>query len=396
MEKLRNTNIDTLIFRLILVCGGLFLGIAPFRNTALRRAIVFVGSSLFYIAGIRCITATRKITKASFVVLCMILNSIIIGSVQTYRGHLFELIYQCLNFLALFIIITIDGPYVMNPENKEFVHLFSLIASIEIIIGSIMPGAYIFEDGRQTGALTLGMTNPNFTAMMIGAVYNLFLISFKEKRKIWMIPIMVWLLRLLVLTEARSCLIMALLVTVYTLFFSKWKIKKAVIVVATLMPIVVFPTYLYLYNSRFSDFTFMGKQFFSGRESTYKEILAYIETPVQMIFGNIGAVRFQNAHNAALSVMCSIGILGMIIVYLVYVLRFFQVSNNADTPKQRVALVCILATFIQSSAEALMLTGHFSGMLFMYIYVQMARGKMEKGNEKCIDKTSFISSVQSV
>ena len=370
MNKISYTNIDTLLFNILLMCGALFLAISPLRISTIRRAIVFIGSGCFYIVAARTLIH-KEIKSIYFIGISSVLAIMIIGGVATCQGNFIELVYQCLNFTALIFIIVFDGKNVVQDE-RESVYRFSIIATIILSLGAFMPGAYIFEDGRRTGALTLGMTNPNFTAMMIGAVYNLLVIFFKEKKKIWMLPLMGWLLYLLILTEARSCLIMSLIVTIYALFLSRLKVHRFAILVTVLASIIIVPIYLYLYRSKFSDFQFMGKQFFSGRQSTYQEILNYITTPLQMIFGNLGMVHFQNAHNAPLSVMCSIGITGMITVYLMYIAKLFEVNDGLKSPEMRVAFVCILATFVQSSAEALMLTGHFSGMLFMYIYRQLA------------------------
>lgn len=373
MDKIRHTSIDTLLFNTLLICGILFLAVSPLRNSTIRRTIVFIGSGCFYIVALRTLLH-KEIKSIYFVGISSVLAIMIVGGVATYQGDLLELIYQCLNFIALVVIIVFDGKNVVQEERKS-VYRFSIIAAIILSLGAFTPGAYIFEDGRKSGALTLGMTNPNFTAMMIGAVYNLLVIFYKEKKKLWMIPLMGWLLYLLILTEARSCLIMSLVVTIYALLLSRLRVPRLAILAIVLASIMIVPLYLYLYKSSLANFQFMGKQFFSGRQSTYKEILDYIETPLQMVFGNLGVVCFQNAHNAPLSVMCSIGIAGMTVVYLMYIARLFEMEEGLYAAEMRVAFVCILATFIQSSAEALMLTGHFSGMLFMYIYRQLATNK---------------------
>ena len=174
MDKIRRTNIDILLLNMLLICGLLFLAISPLRISAIRRIIVFIGSGCFYIVAMR-ILLYKKIKTVYFIGISYVITVMLVGGTATYHGELFELVYQCLNFIALILIIIFDGKNVVQEKRKS-VYLFSIIAAIILSIDAFMPGAYIFEDGRRTGALTLGMTNPNFTAMMIGAVYNLLVI----------------------------------------------------------------------------------------------------------------------------------------------------------------------------------------------------------------------------
>ena len=98
-----------------------------------------------------------------------------------------------------------------------------------------------------------------------------------------------------------------------------------------------------------------------------------LETPLQKLFGNPGTEMFSNAHNAPLSIFCSIGAVGLCLFLYGSIIRLLELNRNAVTAESRIAVACLLTVFIQSSAEALMLVGNFPAMFFLYAYLLMAQ-----------------------
>lgn len=366
-------TLDEILLAVIIAAGlGYFL-FAPMRNAAVRHVFVLIGTVGCYLIAARQI-ATRYLELRKLAVIGGI-GLILIVSVLFYRGDdWFDLLYAGAGFLTLVILFVADTRLEMSERIEKMFFVTALLISALVTAAYFGRNAYVFENGKMTGALVLGMTNPNLTAMFISGVYCMLLIRFRKNRKqIWLVPILVWLLYLIYLTEARSSLVCTLAVTVYALLFYHRNVPQFLTVFTTLFPVAFVPVYLILGRSRLSKQMFLGKPLFSGREMIYMRRFSILKTPLQKLFGNLGVEKFANAHNAPLSILCSIGAVGLCLFLYGFTKRLLELNRNADNPEARIAVACLLTVFIQSSAEALMLVGNFPAMFFLYAYLLMAQ-----------------------
>ena len=367
----RDLGINDILFSCILVLMLGYFAITPLRNAQIRHVFVFGGSLFMYFVALYNMVKT-KYSVAEFVRLTMMLLMIIAGIVIT-QENIVEATYAYLNFLALYIILTTRNVYKFRYNLVQVLYLFSIAVALCFFIDYLSPAAYVFEDGRSTGALVLGMTNPNLTGMMITGVIEMVMIGYKErKHKALSSLIVIALFYLCWLTESRSSLIACILALIYTLFFSGKKIPNIIVCLVVATPILFFPIYLALYRNGFNNLTLLGKQLFSGRQYTYTEYLNQLNTPYRWLFGDLGETLFSNAHNAPLMILCSIGLVGLFVTYYGLIRNLIILNNGALYPQNRVAIACILSVCIQSCGEALMFSGIFPSIGFMYIFMTLA------------------------
>ncbi len=352
--------------------------VAPLRNMGIRHVFVFLGSLLFYlIAALR--LPNIKI-KNSTILLCLLLLSLLLfQNIFKMKAFSFELIYNCMNFISFFILMTTKSNFTTTEKELRWIFHFSIIIAITMFITSFTSAAYYFEDGRNTGALVLGMTNPNLTAMMISGYFNVIAINFKRsKRKIMLLIILLALMYLMVLTGARSSILASALVLLYMIVFSNVKIPQILIVAPVVFSILFSPIYLNLYKSGFNNIKFLGsKSFFSGREIVYEKIFSCFDNIGVLLFGDLDSFKFSNAHNAPLTIVASLGIICGVVVYHYFTNNLMSLNKSANTPLSRISIVCILGVYIQSSTESLMFTGTFPSITFMYIYLMLAENTNE-------------------
>lgn len=364
-------NIDLVLLNMALLLAIMFFATAPLRNIALRHLIVFVGSVIIYIIAIRQIIVS-KLSHIDFFVLFLVLSLLLIKGALSYNRLTFSYIYNDLNFYSLLLLFSTQPRIVLSDKEKTVIHIYALIMTAFVILTALGSSAYVFEDGRSNGALALGMTNSNLAAMMMFCIFSLLVIRFRRDKKQFycVLPIAI-LFYLLLLTDARSCIVSAIIVVAYTLLLYKFKIPKIVIAFCVILGALVVPFYLYLFHSGFDNFTFLGKQFFSGREITYRQFLVQLSSPIRWLFG-VPDIHFTNAHNAALSIISSIGLIGFASTYGCFLKRLFVLDKENIDAEQKIAIVSLCCIFIQTSAEALMLVGYFVSTLFIYIFLLVA------------------------
>lgn len=171
-------------------------------------------------------------------------------------------------------------------------------------------------------------------------------------------------------TNSRSTFAVTLLVVISCFLFSNIRINKLIISVCALFPVLFVVVYLYLYyGAGLSNFSFMNKTFFSGRQVTYLNHLSTIENPINVLFGNFGAHCFQNAENAPLAVFCSVGVIGLIAFYAFYLHVLFSIADKPRSQIRTTCLICILGLFIESSTEASFFLGGFPCVILVSTFM---------------------------
>lgn len=362
------------VLTLMMMVG--YFAVTPLRNTTLRHVFVFAGSVAIYGLVLYQLIFWRM-NKGEFFRFCVIVALLAGGLVLANSGY-FGIIYAHLDFLALFFILSMRIRHEYNIKIKRILYWFSLIVAFLLIVAYFSPAAYVFEDGRSTKSLALGMTNPNLAGMMLTGVIELIVIYYKErKHKVLLAIVAITLLYLAWLTDARSSIVACVCVVVYALFFSKRRIPNSVIYVVVFFSIIFVPAYLMIYRYGLSNVQILGKSLFSGREYTYMEYLSKMDSIEKWFVGDLGGTVFSNAHNAPLMIVSSIGIVGLIAVYSGFLKNLISINNEADNPTRRIAVACILSVCVQSCGEALMFSGIFPSVGFVYIYMLLASNKSD-------------------
>lgn len=150
-----------------------------------------------------------------------------------------------------------------------------------------------------------------------------------------------------------------MLVSIALVIYFFWpfniNIRKSWIVIGLMIPIVFLFLYSYLYeNNYFSDLVIMGKEFYSGREGYFIEVLNDLKN--YLFFGNFGNYHLTNTHNGPLSVLASLGISGIVLLYT-YLYNSMKILLNFQSKTSKMAIMSILILLAQSSSEAAILVG---------------------------------------
>lgn len=140
-------------------------------------------------------------------------------------------------------------------------------------------------------------------------------LSKNARKKAFVVILVTYLLYLLWMTGARTCMIAAIFVVASAILPVKIRIPKMIVALCFAFPILFVPMYLMLFRSGYADLMIMGKSLFSGRQGTFTDYLSLLRTNFQWIVGNLGEASFANAHNAPLAHLCSTGLLGTILFY---------------------------------------------------------------------------------
>lgn len=258
--------------------------------------------------------------------------------------------------------------YYKNVSNKrkvkDFVYKSYTVFSLFYIYLSLTPLSHrgYSKWGTYEGYLTLGYNNPNETGMYLLICFIVILSAtmFYEKKfiKVFLWLNMVYLLYLINQTNSRTCLLVALFVLVVT--FTRKKIKKWHIITIMLVPFIFMILNL-VYTEWISEIIILGNSAESGRNHIYEYYLANLNG-ISFLIGDFSSYRFSNTHNAYISILATVGLLGFLPFFLFFQTTLFWIKEHCLGQKsQQVAFIGLIGIIIHSSAEAAFLV---SGLIF--------------------------------
>lgn len=367
MKKLYyNSRITVTFHDIQLFAAFLFFLLIPLKTIGIIHYVIWLG----VIAKVANIVSTMYNCgiKKEYVIAFIILLQIICSSLfTTNKPFISGLLYAIVCYFSIFWLIALSDSFSRSHESINTIYRFVICSGLLFTIYSFMPFAYYRDDNTISPTLTLYFGNSNLTGIYLFAVICIIVIYMKKaKKKIFVGLLIAYLMYLLWLTGARTCMIAAAFVIISSLFPIKFKIPKIIVIVCFLIPIVFVPVYLGLFKSGYADIMVMGKNLFSGRQGTFTDYLSLLHNNVQWIIGNLGEAGFGNAHNAPLTHLCSTGILGTLIFYGLMLMKTLKATEK-KSEVARTALICMLGIFIQSSGEASIFLGGFPGVEFVYI-----------------------------
>ena len=353
----------------------LFFLLIPLKDTGIVHYVIWLG--VIATTGNIVLTAYNNGVKKKDVGLFLVLLvNIVVNLIATRDQLAGNLLYAIVCYFSLYWVIALNDTFSQSLKKIESIYKFAIFSGLLFSVYSFMPFAYYRDDNTISPTLTLYFGNSNVAGIYILSTLCIIVINLKSKAKnkkfIWLL--LAYLLYLLWMTGARTCMIAALFVVGSAILPMRIKIPKWIVVGCFLFPIIFVPAYLILYRSGFEDLMIMGKSFFSGRQDTYVDYLSLLHTDFQWIFGNLGEAGFANAHNAPLAHLCSTGILGSTLFFGMILKKALGCSEN-DNPVARTALIGILGLFIQSSGEASIFLGGFPGIEFVYVLFYLAGRK---------------------
>ena len=357
-----------------LFAAFLFFLLIPLKKTGITHYVIWLGV-IATTANIILTIYNNGVERKYIVLFFVLLIDIVISLFTTDEPFESGLLYAVVCYFSLFWTIALNDAFLQNKKTIDTIYRFGIFSGLLFSIYSRMPFAYYRDNNTISPTLTLYFGNSNLAGIYIFAVICIIMIYLKNtKKKAFDVILVAYLLYLLWMTGARTCMVAAIFVVVSAILPVKIKIPKLIVVACFAFPIVFVPIYLLLFRNGFAGLMIMGKDLFSGRQGTFTDYLSLLHTDFQWIVGNLGEAGFANAHNAPLAHLCSTGLLGATLFYGMILKKTLACCEN-DNPVARTALICILGLFIQSSGEASIFLGGFPGIEFVYVLFYLAGRK---------------------
>lgn len=328
-----------------------------------RLTIMFNWATIIYILIISHVY--NKFFLSWFVILNLII-SVIISSEKIETNTLIQNIGS---FLCMLLLIEAQEKIRLDKSLIKFITYFNIVICIIFVIYSNLSFAYRLETDDIYAAevsLTLGYSNPNALSMILLYCLAVNLIAGRSKiyNRVLAVIMHIIYLYLIFKTNSRSSLLCALVLTVMS-FITVKKIPKWILFLFMAIPIAYISLLPYLKSIGFmEDITILGKSIYTYREDMFVERMGYLEGFSNWTFGDFSLGLFSNHHNAALSIILSVGIFGLIIYGIIWcknIIPYMKSTNRVSY----IAICALLIFLLQSSTEA----GVLVGMIPYYIMV---------------------------
>ena len=268
----------------------------------------------------------------------------------------------------------------------------SLLRALELaslVAGAFLVLSYYVLGNREqmAGGITLGFSNPNFTGMwllhffLLGVLFVIRAFDGGSKLRLLYIPILPFLLHLIGLTLARSCLF-GVIFFLLSLVLSRllYKIPRIVTWFVVLFPLVYAVLYLSIVDTEWvrETFSFLvsaGKDLNSRVDIWQASFENFRNAP---IFGNYaglgdGTGQFQ-LHNTHIDVLCSYGLLSLLLFLKFLSDRIVFVFKHARSFGDRAAVFAFCTVVAVGAFEAAMVAGSMGLNLLTVSFCVFALG----------------------
>ena len=305
-------------------------------------------------------------------------------SVLTAGGSITANITAIVNFFALPIMLLYAAIYHIPERAKKIILVMNVLLSwvfIDLYFSGYRNAYTNYYGTTNIGALTLGFSNPNQTAMFLFACAVVLGVSvFYFKSMIIRLGVtldLVFICKMLFDTESRTAFLAILVFSALVALSFKRRLTNKWILYAMVAPAVYAACALFL-RAYFGDVTFLGESIFTGRERIYDRYLTNLNL-INFMMGDFGKFRFDNLHNGYISIVATAGIFSLI-NFIIFLRRGLErnLVRLGQTRYSKVAFIGFLATIIYSSSEAAFFVGGstYAYMIFV-VYLLFSQPYVE-------------------
>lgn len=297
-----------------------------------------------------------KINKNILFLFIVIVTLSFVAVINKIGGYDLNYFVKYFDFLCVLFSYLWGLLLKINDKTKQFILYSNLILGIVFVILSIIKPYNLYSQ------LTLGMSNPNTTGILI--YYNLIfllLLLFIKKSKILSLLLIILCIYegfLLFMTDSRTAIISIALIFLYVIFGKRILLTRWLIGLCLIWPILFFVIYIFLYLTSIVpiDFMLLNKPFFTQREIMWIEV--YNSIKHNLWGGHYSLFYNEMLHNSHFDLLTKYGLPTMIfiLIYIYKVLTSLLKKSNS-TIFGRLALIAILGAFIQGSSESSVLDG---------------------------------------
>lgn len=365
---------NTTLIRLLLLCSVCYIAVMPVFSTEVTY--------IFRIPGLICIVLLAfqnyqhaypkyRLPLLVIFILCMLNISMM------HDQFTFDIVLSVFSVFCQLLLIIICSTIQVDNTLRKSIYRISLLGAAVLTIHSIAP--YSNFTGTFTAIyLTYGFSNSNFAGITTFLIYSALCMTsdFNRKRSTFItLSVCCWLLYLIFLTNCRSALVAALLVPIAMIFLSRHRLPNLLLYIACIVPFIFVPLYLNFTDNITENVEVMGKGVVSGREIVFRLYLDRIEEDYQYIIGTFDHIPFHNAHNGPLSYFISIGAIGTLCVFGIWIDKLRRCNTLATSSNAKCAVFVILSVFIESCGEASLFLGGFPSIAYLFIFYVMAASR---------------------
>lgn len=357
--KLKFGNINNLFGAYVALFGATAILIAmPFSYNELVHIgtlAIFFGCLIQFANAMICKCLNSSITTlivlAIYVSFCILVYSI--------KGKVSYV--DAITFLELPLLLSISTIKTNYSKFIFIVQITFLSLSFYFLYLSFTDYAYRYMTIygiRYVEDLTLGFNNPNETGMYLFICFVIVLHGFYSYRKriiktLFLIATSVDLI-LIFKTKSRICIIISVICIIYVFFLKDKKITSIYRYLAIIFSFIYVPI-TFLLNSQFSKWVILGETVETGRISVYSIAIEKIKQ-ANIITGDL-SYGFQNYHNAPLTIITTIGLLGAVLYYTLIIKSIKIIEGGLHEHLNRLSYIALTMVFFHSSVESAFLTG---------------------------------------
>lgn len=349
-----------ILLKLLMAAMAVYIALTPW-GTLLTRSVGHIMILLSFFLPVVSLR-TNGDYKVKATTLCVIGMGILIVSSLAYSatGFNFNLMRDIMSFLCMYWAIDVPA---QTFSKRDLKHIFFInkLQSLLYIAYTFLPFSFRYSYMWNGYVFTLGMGNPNSTAIYVLASIMLLVLEIIQTDKRFLQLLLLIMVACLLYTAVllQSRMVMGCAIGAVVLVFCKHiKLRKWYANVVILIPLVFI--FLQSVLEAADEITIMGKPLASGRDNLYEGYLALLQNdPWSYILGRIGQHELQNFHNAHFAILMNIGVVG----YAFYLLFWgttlrAEISKSNRTKLQTAAIMCLFLYTIHSSAEAAPMLGN--------------------------------------
>lgn len=377
-----NVSVQDLV-KLLFALTAVHIVFLPLRINAVLYPVRVAEILVVFSIGVLVCDPIKARIEAGALISCLTIVFIIVGNFVAYSIAItIDNLLSVLCVLCLLLLVYVSDKIEINKSSIDFFYYCSIMLALIMLTYSQTSYAH-WNGEREHDNLTLGIENPNLTAIILFLIYAMLVITMRGRKHL-LIPVAleIALLWLIWQTNSRMVLAAALLLA-FMILIPKQNLKPIplwVVRCACLLPFVFVPAYLIMYEN-FGNFELLNKSFFSGRQYVFAEYLGYVDTLPSFLFGNLRDAAFQNAHNGPLAIITSIGIVGGTAYFYIIINAILKTAKKAKHPIAITSIVVIMACFVHTCGEAALLLGGFPGITFLFLAFMLSNVTKDTGEE---------------
>lgn len=326
---------------------------------------------------------------------------ILLSLVNVIASTLIDGIYITFNYMKEYLIFLATILFFRLVENIRISRkMCTIIFFVQMLICAIYIYTYYFRPQEYVeysfNGLSLNFSNPNLTAMFLlqSALYMVLGVFYFEKiiLKAFCLIFCIVMLKYILETECRNALIsFALFLGIFFLCFFKidFKFSKLFIFLVNSAPIIFVPVYL-IYIELIVEkgwFSFLAAEG-KNLDSRVKIWKRAFEVLGDFTFIGNYADAAGNVHNSHMVLLCSYGIIILILVILFNCLIVHRISSKVTTKFQVFALAAFFSVIFMGFGEGALYSGGVGIYILCGTFLILANSNFD--NDKSIKKGSFF------